>query len=435
MACVVKAEDDRQPLVVDDVLPLGDEDAARLLEETLVVPAGVPQLQRRRQPVVLAGEDGVHHGQSALLVDARLAAPEADPRAVHTGVALLILLWRRRRPALPLAAAPPAAAPASASPEEAVPSGERLRSGGGRCAGQRQQVAAADDQQAVLEGAQPVRLLLLTAVQHRRVQEGGELIDGRGRPGDAVRLGRRQGANQTHTPLAEPTVERVVGGDLYGDALRVERRGGQRLSIVLTALDGAAVRQLEDERVVEVVVNELSPLHHREGEAAQFPGDAVHNAFADEPWARQRLAGDASPARLEDVVLEGVLQEPLETGQRTSLSRSLQVVTLAVGGPESALRAGDGRLVLTAGDAGRLGGGSGVSGRRGAEPIHQLHHVTAALRVEGAQRQQVLQTGHAEQLLRRVGAEVEVEDADCGASAGRAEAGAQLVLLLDGARR
>lgn len=65
-----------QVLAVDHGLHLGAHDLARLLEEPVPAPVRVEPLQRRRQPVVLLGEQQVEGGQAQEQVHARVAGHE-----------------------------------------------------------------------------------------------------------------------------------------------------------------------------------------------------------------------------------------------------------------------------------------------------------------------------------------------------------------------
>ena len=75
-----------QKLVVDHVLVLCVEDPPRLLVDPLVAPVRVDCDELARDPVVLAQEQRVHHGQVGLLVDARVASLEAGAAAAAVGV-------------------------------------------------------------------------------------------------------------------------------------------------------------------------------------------------------------------------------------------------------------------------------------------------------------------------------------------------------------
>ena len=54
------AQDQRQPLVVRDVLHLGADDLPGLVEQSLVVPVHVQRLQTRHDPVVFTQPSRVH---------------------------------------------------------------------------------------------------------------------------------------------------------------------------------------------------------------------------------------------------------------------------------------------------------------------------------------------------------------------------------------
>ena len=70
-------DDARHELVVGDVLDLGSDDAPRLLEHTVRAPVRVDTSQLRSDRVVLAHHDGVHGGQSRMLVNAGISGQEA----------------------------------------------------------------------------------------------------------------------------------------------------------------------------------------------------------------------------------------------------------------------------------------------------------------------------------------------------------------------
>ena len=82
---VVLAEEEGQELVVDDVLPLGDQNTARLLEDCLLVPVLVEGLQGQSDPVVLPQPNGVEGGEARLLVDPLVPRHLAVPLPLQAG--------------------------------------------------------------------------------------------------------------------------------------------------------------------------------------------------------------------------------------------------------------------------------------------------------------------------------------------------------------
>jgi len=77
-----------KPLIIRDVLELGDHDASRFLENSLVAPAGIERAEHSSDSVVLSHPHRVHHGQLGLLVDASVARLEA--RELTVAVCALI---------------------------------------------------------------------------------------------------------------------------------------------------------------------------------------------------------------------------------------------------------------------------------------------------------------------------------------------------------
>lgn len=75
---VLLSEEDWQPLVVVDVVVLGDVDAAGFLEEQFVVPVGVVLLEVVGDAVVLTEQHDLHDGQSWVLVDTGISGQVAD---------------------------------------------------------------------------------------------------------------------------------------------------------------------------------------------------------------------------------------------------------------------------------------------------------------------------------------------------------------------
>ena len=232
---VLEADDHRQPLVVDNVLPLGAEHTPRLLVEPLVVPARVSRLQLARDPVVFAHPDGVYHGQQTLLVDARVAG-------VVAGVTTARFVRSRVK---------------------------------------WQQPICTLKQEAIVERAYSASLLCWAAVHVGGIDESAEFIEGRRPHCVAVGIWRRQGAHQVHTPLAEPAVERIVGRDRNRDALRMKFLCRERATPVETAFDSGAVRQPKDQRMREIMVNKLAQLHQWKRMVAQFVGEHIQHTRAD----------------------------------------------------------------------------------------------------------------------------------------------------------
>ena len=99
--------------------------------------------------------------------------------------------------------------------------------------------------------------------------------------------------DKVHTSLTKLLEKGVVVRDLYGETLRVENQlaDGSR-AIVLTALDtrGVVITESEEWSVGDVVVHELSPLHHVVG--VQLTG-GVH--VRDDVDAHQAGGGQGSP--------------------------------------------------------------------------------------------------------------------------------------------
>ena len=84
-------------------------------------------------------------------------------------------------------------------------------------------------------------------------------------PEGAAELRSRHGPHKVHTSLSVFTEERIVLRDLDWETLRVENQLADRsFSIGIAALDTSRVRvaQSEEGSVGDVVVHELSPLHH-----------------------------------------------------------------------------------------------------------------------------------------------------------------------------
>ena len=73
----VLAQDQRQELVVGDVLDEGRHDMPGLLEDHLVLPVVVDAAQLPGDPVVLPHHEQVDDGQHCLLVHPRVARHEA----------------------------------------------------------------------------------------------------------------------------------------------------------------------------------------------------------------------------------------------------------------------------------------------------------------------------------------------------------------------
>ena len=79
-------------------------------------------------------------------------------------------------------------------------------------------------QKPAAERSQLVHLRLAVAVDVAGVQVGGQLVDRRGWAGDAVRIGRRQGAHQAHTAQpVSPAEEWIINRDVDRDTLRMKR--------------------------------------------------------------------------------------------------------------------------------------------------------------------------------------------------------------------
>ena len=78
----VWSEYDRQVLVVDGVLPLGDDDSSSLLVESLAVPVRIELVQRVLDVVVLAHPDDVLRRNSAKLVHSTVAFKQRHTRTV-----------------------------------------------------------------------------------------------------------------------------------------------------------------------------------------------------------------------------------------------------------------------------------------------------------------------------------------------------------------
>ena len=72
----VLAQDQRQELVVGDVLDDGRHDVPRLLEDDLVLPVVVDAPQLPGDPVVLPHHEQVDDGQHGLLIDPRVPGQE-----------------------------------------------------------------------------------------------------------------------------------------------------------------------------------------------------------------------------------------------------------------------------------------------------------------------------------------------------------------------
>lgn len=75
---VLASQEDRQPLVVADVLVLRNVDFARLLEDHLVVPLRINLLKIVGDSVVLAEQNNLQDGESWILIDTRVAAQVAS---------------------------------------------------------------------------------------------------------------------------------------------------------------------------------------------------------------------------------------------------------------------------------------------------------------------------------------------------------------------
>lgn len=86
----VFAEDDRQELVVGDVLNDGDVDSARLLEQRLVVPMWVNVRQLSGHSVVLASHQRVHAGEYELFINTDFAGFKAEPGDKMRGKSSLV---------------------------------------------------------------------------------------------------------------------------------------------------------------------------------------------------------------------------------------------------------------------------------------------------------------------------------------------------------
>ena len=72
LAHVGRAEQQRDPLVEEDVLKHGDDDTSRLLKQSFPVPVGVDVVQGALDDVVLAHPHDVNVSDSRILVHARV---------------------------------------------------------------------------------------------------------------------------------------------------------------------------------------------------------------------------------------------------------------------------------------------------------------------------------------------------------------------------
>ena len=266
---LLTAHHDGQPFVVGNVLHLADEDAARFLVQPLVVPVRIEVGQLFGQAVVLAHEDGVRHGQTGLLVGARVARFEA--LGLGAGVDTV---QDDRLDALLL----------------------------GIVVG-RQQVQLAvfaarrHFEEAAFEGAQFVRLLVVAAVDVRVVQKVRQLVHLLAVAEAAVETRRRHAAHEAHAALAVRREERIVVGDVDGQTLGMDQQlAGQRFAVVGAAHDARAVgAHAEHGRRRQIVVDELAVLHHPQRARFVRVVDVGHHRDRHQTRARQLVADHRNP--------------------------------------------------------------------------------------------------------------------------------------------
>lgn len=265
----VPAEDAGQELVEHDVLHLGADDLAGVVEELLSVPVRVDAAQPLDDPVVLAQEGGVDGGEAWLLGGAVIAAQEAQTVA---GLALGMGTQRQQLLAPQLGAVHPSG-----------------------------------------EAAQLVRQARRLSIDHGAVQEVGVLVDLVTRP---QRLLARQrshrgeaealAAGHVHLRIVE-----VTGGHREGIALGVHRLAG----VAGTAAGNGLVEALVDRREGQIVVHKLGELHHHQGVARVQVGNIRVNRGRDSPRVRQLRSRHSSDPWRRDAILVLGGQQAGESGQ------------------------------------------------------------------------------------------------------------------------
>ena len=92
LIAIVITEKDRQVFVVSNVLNFRNNYASSFLEDDFIAPRWIELLQFFGDPVVLAGPNGVHHGQLRLFVDSIVAGVEA-----HAADARIVGSWLERK--------------------------------------------------------------------------------------------------------------------------------------------------------------------------------------------------------------------------------------------------------------------------------------------------------------------------------------------------
>lgn len=172
-------QNDRQELVVRDVLDDGDVDATRLLEQSFVVPVRVDLRELGGQSVVLARHQRVHAREYKLLVHANLSRLEAEHAFVGSGAALVGVVELQREKIL-----------------QTILREHRVHS-----------------QKSAEAGSQLSRELLVDTVNRIAVDDRGQRVELSARSQFAAGARRWEGANEVDALDIEQAIEVVVVGN------------------------------------------------------------------------------------------------------------------------------------------------------------------------------------------------------------------------------
>lgn len=173
------AQNDRQELVVRDVLYDGDVDATRLLEQGFVVPVRVDLRELGGHPVVLACHQRVHAREYKLLVHANLSRFEAEHAFVGSGAALVGVVELQREKIL-----------------QTILREHRVHS-----------------QKSAEAGSQLSCELLVDTVNRIAINDRGQRVELSARSQFAAGARRREGANEVDALDIEQAIEVVVVGN------------------------------------------------------------------------------------------------------------------------------------------------------------------------------------------------------------------------------
>uniref|UniRef100_A0AAG5DEV3 Uncharacterized protein n=1 Tax=Anopheles atroparvus TaxID=41427 RepID=A0AAG5DEV3_ANOAO len=306
----VLSDHQRQPVRIGDVLHRRAHDLACLVVQSVAVPARVDAVQCLGEPVVLAHPHHVHRREPQLLIDADVPGGEAiDLALVQIAPAVHTV---------------------------------------GGCGEREQRLLAGEvcavPQQPTVGGkvTQLARKQLRVAVHLRCVDERRQLVDLFAWLHTAEEDGRHAGTadgTRAHKVNAAPVVDaRIVRRHVDRVA-----RGGV-LARFLAVHPVPALGRHRGDGVVEIVIEELTPLHHHVRDAVvRCDGGGRDQAGRDKPGARFRVAVVLRRPVPSDRTVEAVLvrrrQQPLEAGQRGAPGRVLRIVARSVQRTEATVEA------------------------------------------------------------------------------------------------